>query len=706
MSTATKADSPTAAQRMPGHRILTYSFGDVANNLSFMMTSMFLMVYMTEIAGLAAGVAGAIYGITKIWAGIADLIAGQTVDRFDTRWGRLRPWILFGSTPLIVSMVLLFSTPAGLSPILTIAWIFLFDAAFQLAYSFVNIPYGSLSAAMTQDPVDRSKLSGARSIGSAITSVGLSAVIAPQFQDTTGDDVRLKFTLTCIALGAVALILYWICFANAREVVPRSPGKVSVKRTVQTIKSNKPLLTLCLGSLFLLASIFTMNAVAMYYAVYVLGNASWFVWLTAAQTVGTILVASFVPSITVQLGKRGGFVSACLVIMFGFATIYFLPTGVLWTAVVAWFILGVGVGGTNTLIFSMQADTVDYGEWKTGVRSEGGSYSVLSFVRKVGQGIGGWAGGAVMGAFGYIGGIDSQSAEALEGIRIATGVIPASLALIAAIIMWRYPMGMHEHEKIVDELNERRTRTAIASGKGVDEERVLIEDDLGDGRTTLLRQMDGEHPPIVTIFGQRGSGATEVAPLVAQGLGVDYIGQRFSSSELSQVDKKDLISDSGFDRWLRSVALSGSGNTESSVGSNLSLNSRVARDNTAAVIEAVEDGGVIMGRNGALVLGPAYGAIHVRLVAPLNKRVERVVNQMGLSTEEAQEQCLSEDRLRAEMSRALYQWNPNDDEDYDLVINTGSMTYQQAAEIIVDFYRSKYRELAEKHDLRKSTGTQ
>ncbi|WIM71967.1 MFS transporter [Corynebacterium suedekumii] len=90
-----------------------------------MMTSMFLMVYMTEIAGLSAGVAGAIYGITKIWAGVADLIAGQTVDRFNTRWGRLRPWLLFGSTPLAIVFVLLFSTPAGLGTTATIAWIFL-----------------------------------------------------------------------------------------------------------------------------------------------------------------------------------------------------------------------------------------------------------------------------------------------------------------------------------------------------------------------------------------------------------------------------------------------------------------------------------------------------------------------------------------------------------------------------------------------------
>ena len=93
----TKVKERTAGDTLPNHRVLTYAFGDIANNLMFSMTSMFIMVYMTDIVGISAAVAGTIYGMTKIWAGAADLIAGQTVDRFQTKWGRLRPWMLFGS---------------------------------------------------------------------------------------------------------------------------------------------------------------------------------------------------------------------------------------------------------------------------------------------------------------------------------------------------------------------------------------------------------------------------------------------------------------------------------------------------------------------------------------------------------------------------------------------------------------------------------
>ena len=643
---------------------------------------MFLMVFMTEIAGISAGVAGTIYGVTKVWAGITDLFSGQMVDRFDTRWGRLRPWILFGSTPLAIVFVLLFSVPAGVGPTATIAWIFLFDAAFQLCYSLVNIPYGSLSAAMTQDPVDRSKLSGARSIASAVTGVALSAVIAPQFQDTAADGVRLKFTLTCVGLGVLAIILYLICFANTREVVPRSENKVSLRTTLGMIKRNKPLLTLCLGAFFLLSAMFTMNAVGMYYARYVLGNAGWFTFLMLAQTVGTILIASFVPQITARFGKRNGYIAAGLVAIAGYLLIFFMPGGSLLLGIIAWFLLGVGTGGTNSLMFSMQADTVDYGEWVSNTRAEGGSYSILSFIRKCGQGLGGWVGGAVVAAFGYVAKADTQSAEALQGIRIATGAVPAILAALALVVMFFYRLDADRHAQVVVELNKRRTQEAVAEHACVPADRI-VTGNVGDGRTMRIRKEGEAVPPIVTVFGQRGSGASEIAPALAEKLGVPYVEQRFSSKTLSQVDRNTLISDSAFSRWMRSVSVDND-------AAGIAADREIAANNTAYVLEAVDNGGVLLGRNGAIVLRHVVGALHVRLVAPLGKRVERVMFKTGLGAAEAEEQCHAEDRLRAEMARSLYQWDPNTDESYDLVLNTSSVTYDQIVDIIADVYYDKY----------------
>ena len=687
---ATQPDQPTAP--LTGRQVVSYALGDVANNLSFMMTSMFLMVYMTDIAGISAGVAGTIYGVTKIWAGVSDLIAGQTVDRFDTRWGRLRPWLLFGSTPLAIVFVLLFSAPAGLSPALTVAWIFLFDALFQLAYSFVNIPYGSLSSAMTQDSVDRSKLSGSRSIASALTGVVLSAIVAPQFQDTTGDHVRLQFTLTTAALGVVAVLLHLICFRSSREVVPRSATKISLRRTLRMLRHNRPLIVLCIAAFFLLAAIFTMNAVGLYYARYVLGNAGWYTFLALAQAAGTVLVATLVPGITSRFGKRNGYMSAAVVAILAFVLIYVVPEGSLPIAVVAWFLFGVGSGGTNALMFSMQADTVDYGEWKTGVRSEGGSYSILSFIRKTGQGVGGWAGAALLGAYGYVAQAEAQDATAQEGIRPATGLLPAALAVLATVVMVGYSLSVDEHRDIVRELHARRSTGAVSTAYGVDAARVVI-DEVGDARDLLLRPAARGTLPVVTIFEREGSGASEIGPAVARRLGVPYVPQKFSSDQVAQVDTQALFSDGAFARWLRTVSYTGTQDADMARALDSAEDHTLAQRNRAEAVALAENGAVITGRNGALILGRAVGSLHVRLTAPMDTRVRRVSERTGLGRSEAESRIAVEDRVRAEMSRMLYQWDPHTDEYYDLVVNTGSVPYDQVVDLIVDYYLSKYPRL-------------
>lgn len=656
-------------------RVVSYALGDVANNLAFQMTSMFLMVYMTDIVGLSAAAAGTIYAVTKVWAGVADLVAGNTVDKANTRWGRLRPWILWGSTPLAIALVLLFSTPAGLSPTQAFVWVLLIDAAFQLAYSFVNIPYGSLSAAMTQNSLDRSRLSGARSIASAVTGVALSAVIAPQFQgikDLPMEEVRFTFTLTCIVLGVLAIALYLVCFLNTREVVPRSPGKSKLSTTLKMVGQNRPLLTLCLGAFFLLGAMFTMNAVAMYYTGSVLGDRSLFTFLMLASTVGTILAASFVPTITVKLGKRLGYVMMAGVAVLGYVVVAIVPTSGIVTAMVAWFIFGIGSGGTNALMFSMQADTVDYGEWKTGTRSEGGAYSILSFVRKCGQGLGGALGGPIIGAFGYSAAIkagDPGFDHMVTGLRIATGWVPAALGVVAGLIIFFYPLTEKAHAALVAELNERRAAAA--------------------GVPTAESPAPASTGPVVTLFEQYGSGADAIGRRLAERLGVPYVGQRLSSADLEDAPA-DFTAESAFSRFLRSVGNRGVSEADGNLGSDQEADRRLAAENAVEVNDAVAGGGVILGRNATVILGQHPGALHVRLTAPATVRVGRASELDGIPLAVAESRREHEDTLRVEMSQRLYGWDPSNDESYDLVINTGRYSLDETVDMIQRAYEVKF----------------
>ena len=699
MSTPTSTAPPPSTQKMSNGRVISYALGDVANNLSFMMTSLFLMAYMTDIAGLTGAMAGTIYGVTKIWAGISDLIAGQTVDRANTRWGRLRPWLLWGSFPLAAVLVALFSTPASLSPAATIAWILLLDCAFQLCYSFVNIPYGSLSAAMTQSAVDRSRLAGARSIASSITGVVLAIAVAPQFgkdvlANTPEAEIRLKFTIVIGIVAAVAVVLYLICFANTRETVQRPPGRVKMSETFKMIGKNQPLLVLCLGALFLLAAMFTLMAVQMYYARTVLGGAANFIWLQLGNTVGTILIASFVPAITVKFGKRIGYVMCAMVAIAAYLIIANVPgpnadgsrTAALAVAIVAFVIYGIGVGGTNALMFSMQADTVDFGEWKSGTRAEGAAYSILSFVRKCGQGVGGWVGGIVIGMYGYTNDQEKLNADPAlaasveQGIRVAAGYVPAAFAVLAALVIFFYPLSAGKHADIVRDLLARRTQASVADA---DSEVV----DINTAGMLVAKR------PVITINQQYGAGGIYVGERVAERLGVPFVGSRFTSKELESIDQA-AEAEPTMNRWLWDFAHTSNADIDAAVRADAESNTRVVRQNTEEIIDHVkDDGGVILGRDATRVLAYMRGAYHVRLEAPVRVRIDRAAETAGISREVAAQRQSREDRMRNEMSARLMKYDATDPQYYDAVINTGDTSLDDVVDRIVADYRAKYPDL-------------
>ena len=124
--------------------------------------------------------------------------------------------------------------------------------------------------------------------------------------------------------------------------------------------------------------------------------------------------------------------------------------------IAAFGILGFGLGCINTLIFAFQADTVDYGEWNSGIRAEGASYSVLSFTRKVGQGVGGAAAAYTIGLGGYVSGAADQTADAVTSIRVAIGVVPAVVIVGATAVMLTYPLTEKAFRRMVAEVAERR----------------------------------------------------------------------------------------------------------------------------------------------------------------------------------------------------------------------------------------------------------
>ena len=452
-------DIADAAPRLRPSQYLGYAAGEVANNLTFQMVAVFLLIYYTDVAGISAATAGTLLLVVRIWGGITDLLAGRRVDETATRWGRFRPYLLFGSVPLLVMLVATFSIPGRLGDNATLVWAFVSYALFSLAYSFVNIPYGSLAAAMTHEPDERAKLSSARAVSAGATILLIAVVVAPQIEGS--DDLQRSLTVTTAVFAAVGLGLYLWCFATSREAVRRSAEKVGMGETVAMIRHNRPLVLLCAATLLFLTGLFSVSAVAVYYARDVLGDADYYIWMTAVQTLAMIAAAALIPTAVATIGKKRAYVLAGVVGASAAVGFALAPASVPALGIACYGVLGIGFGAINALIFALQADTVEYGEWRSGVRAEGASYALLSLTRKTGQGIGGAAAAYTIGIGGYISGAASQSDTAIATIRVAAGIVPAVAVAAAAAVMLAYPLTEKAFGAVVAQLAERRAAGAV-----------------------------------------------------------------------------------------------------------------------------------------------------------------------------------------------------------------------------------------------------
>ena len=430
-----------------------YGAGDAANNVAFSLTSMFLLLYYTDVVGIAATTVGTLFLVVRVFDAFADLFAGRVVDRTSTRWGRFRPFLLFAGIPLLLLNVAVFSVP-DLDGSGTLLYAYVTYLVFGLAYSLTNIPYGSLATALTQDPVERSKLATFRVFGSNLAILALAVVVSPQIESS--GDLQRSLTITTIALAVIGTGLYALTFATSRENVEHSTRTPSMRETFANARRNTALMVLCGSSVVFLVGWFSLQTVTIYYARDVLGNADYYIVLTTVQTAGVFTAALLVPRLVPTLGKKRLYmVLGALAAASGIA-VALAPSSVPAIAIVAFTCFGIGLGGVNTVSFALQSDTVEYGEWRTGVRSEGATYSIFSFTRKVGQAVGAATASYAIGIGGYVSGAASQPDGAVAAIKVASGLVPAAFILGAIAVMTAYPLTEAKFRTIVLEVAQRR----------------------------------------------------------------------------------------------------------------------------------------------------------------------------------------------------------------------------------------------------------
>ncbi len=421
---------------------VAYGAGDFANNLVFSMQGMFLLIYYTNVVGLDPARVGFMFLAVRILGALADLVAGRLVDITTYRWGRFRPYLVFASLPLLLISVATFSVPGfGGNQTFQYGYAWVTYALLGVLYSLVNIPYGSLATAMTQEPVERAKLGIWRSLGPTISMIGLVIVVSPQITrlGANPDALQSFLTATTLVFTVIGYSAFVWCFAECREQVSRPHRTVTVRETLATLRSNRPLVILCISDMVFLTGAFGVQAAQAYYAAYVLGDSSSMIWMIVATSVAAFLGVPIMPRVVRRIGKKGTYyVGAVRRIAVG-VWMFLMPTTLV-VVYASFFVMGIFQNFGMALAFVFQADTVEYGEWKNGVRTEGTTYAIYSFFRKIAQAVAGAATGYALAFGGFVVKAPRQAESALVTIRGIVGLGPAVFALLGGALFLAYPL--------------------------------------------------------------------------------------------------------------------------------------------------------------------------------------------------------------------------------------------------------------------------
>lgn len=462
-------DPTTTKQPLTAKNYLAYAAGDAAGNICFTMAGMFLILYYTNVIGLPGGVIGTMFFALRFIDAFTDLLMGRVIDaKKPGRLGKFRPIILWFFFPMLVVNWAMYAAawifPGQGDTFYTVYMYVTYFLMGSVFYTIVNISYGAMAPSLTQVPTERGRLAGFRMYGAAAMILLLSWVIAPIVEANEGDAVALQNALALavglISLAAAALYLFLVW--GTEERVQRPAQQASFKESFRALAINRPLQFLSLGSVSFLTGMTVLQTLGSYIALYAQGNGLFIAINATAQTAALFVIAPLVPRMVRTIGKRTGFILVASFMYLGALILVVAPLAAApWIGSVAFFVLGIGVYGTNTLMWALEADCVEYGEWRVGKRTEGTTYAVFSFMRKMGQSLGGLAGGWALTWAGFnsdavAAGGDVSDVTARNIVLWAAGFMVVATA-IGQLFMWFYPLTEKKYAEIVAEIRERQT---------------------------------------------------------------------------------------------------------------------------------------------------------------------------------------------------------------------------------------------------------
>lgn len=436
-----------------------YGVGDFANNMMYTPVNSFFTYFLTNVAGLGAGVVGTILLLSRLMDGVSDLIVGSFMEKIHSKHGKARPWLLWWCIPFAISLVLMFTAP-DFGTTGKIIYAFLtYNLAVTIVYTAINLPFGSLAALMTKNQTERGYLNISKMVFAFGGGMVVNAATLPLVKYFGNDSAA--WMKTFMIYGVIAIILFLIVFFTTKEAVTEEAEKNDTVEQVKILDALKSLIHnkywLILLAIFFLNSV--VNAfigVNVFYAQFIMKDDSLVGNLSIFQNVASFAAFAACTAIIRKVGKQKIAIAGVATSFVGYAMVLVNPTSyaVLYTAAV---VKGIGNAALSGVMYGMLADTVEYNDWHSGIRAEGLVFSANSIGQKIGSGIGSAVLGWVLAAFGFVSSSAVQPESAINGIRVIFLYVPIVVFAIMFIILLFYKLDK-EYGHIVEELEARVTR--------------------------------------------------------------------------------------------------------------------------------------------------------------------------------------------------------------------------------------------------------
>ncbi len=437
-----------------------FGAGDMALNVVISSMMLIITFFYTDIYGLRTEDLAWLFVIVKVAGAVADLAMGQLTDRFTNRMGRYRPWLLFLAVPYGISVFFVFTTP-GWAYDAKLIWAYSTYILMTLMTAGVGIPYISLISGLTSDPQERLSANGYRLFFAKVGAFMVTIIVPILAQKWGGGSPAAGYQAAMAVMAAMGVALFLFCVFTTTERVVHVVERQPLLDQFKLLMRNDQWLILCGVCVTGTVGYVVRGSVAIYYAKYYLGGdtatVSAFLSIGVAAAILSMVASTWITKFycKVKLFRYTQILVAIISVL-----IYLLvKPGDILLAFILYFALSFVVDLHAPVFWSAIAETIDYGQVKTGKRVSGFAFGGISVCQKAGMAVAGALVGVLLTWFQYVPN-QQQSPLALTGIALMLTVIPGFFHFIMGMLMFKYRISDSYYTEVKAEM---RTHGYVAS---------------------------------------------------------------------------------------------------------------------------------------------------------------------------------------------------------------------------------------------------